>query len=103
MIAMQTRRHMSKACHGKSTSPTSRSSLWKSDIDRAAVRKTRHHDKFGEPAMTLAAIDQVVHHSTILEMNIDSYRRRAAFDQKRGHGLLREHATIKDVEAAKTD
>jgi hypothetical protein len=33
---------------------------------------------FVEPAMTLAAIDRLVHHSTILEMNVDSYRRRAA-------------------------
>ena len=53
--------------------------------------------------MTLAAIDRLMHHSTIPEMNVKSRRRRAAFDQKRGHGLLREHATIKDVEAAKTD
>ena len=80
-----------------------KSSLWKSDIDRAAVRKTWYHDKFGEPSMTLAAIDRLMHHSTIPEMNVKSRRRRAAFDQKRGHGLLREHATIKDVEAAKTD
>lgn len=33
---------------------------------------------FVEPAMTLAAIDRLVHHSTILEMNVESYRRRAA-------------------------
>jgi DNA replication protein DnaC len=32
---------------------------------------------FGEPAMTLAAVDRLVHHSTILEMNVESYRRRA--------------------------
>ena len=53
--------------------------------------------------MTLAAIDQVVHHSTILEMNIDSYRRRAAFDQKCRRGLLWERATIKVGEVGKTD
>ena len=35
-------------------------------------------DVFVEPAMTLAAIDRLVHHSTILEMNVESYRRRAA-------------------------
>ena len=28
--------------------------------------------------MTLAALDRLVHHSTILEMNVESYRRRAA-------------------------
>jgi len=37
---------------------------------------------FVEPAMTLAAIDRLVHHSTILEMNVESYRRRAA---QQGH------------------
>ncbi len=29
---------------------------------------------FQDKAMTVAAIDRLVHHSTILEMNIDSYR-----------------------------
>lgn len=33
---------------------------------------------FVEPAMTLAAVDRLVHHATILEMNVESYRRRAA-------------------------
>jgi hypothetical protein len=28
--------------------------------------------------MTLAAIDRLVHHATIFEMNVDSYRRKAA-------------------------
>ena len=28
--------------------------------------------------MTLAAIDRLVHHATILEMNVESYRKRAA-------------------------
>jgi DNA replication protein DnaC len=31
---------------------------------------------FVDPAMTLAAIDRLVHHATILEMNAESYRRR---------------------------
>jgi len=35
-------------------------------------------DVFAEPAMTLAAVDRLVHHATILEMNVESYRRRAA-------------------------
>ncbi|OIQ87289.1 transposase [mine drainage metagenome] len=26
--------------------------------------------------MTVAAVDRLVHHATILEMNVDSYRRR---------------------------
>jgi DNA replication protein DnaC len=33
---------------------------------------------FPDPAMTIAAIDRLVHHSIILEMNTDSYRRRTA-------------------------
>ena len=38
---------------------------------------------FPDPAMTLASIDRLVHHATILEMNVESYRRRAALDRKR--------------------
>jgi DNA replication protein DnaC len=33
---------------------------------------------FPDAAMTLAAVDRLVHHSTIFEMNVESYRRRAA-------------------------
>ena len=32
---------------------------------------------FADPAMTLAAIDRLVHHATILELNTESYRRRS--------------------------
>ena len=32
---------------------------------------------FPGPAMTLAAVDRLVHHATIFEMNVESYRRRA--------------------------
>ena len=41
---------------------------------------------FPDQAMTLAAIDRLVHHATILEMNVESYRRREALDRKRGRG-----------------
>jgi DNA replication protein DnaC len=51
---------------------------------------------FPDQAMTLAAIDRLVHHATILEMNVESYRRRAALDRKRGSGRSPTHATIKD-------
>ncbi len=37
---------------------------------------------FHEPTMTLAAVDRLVHHSTILEMNVESYRRRSAKPNK---------------------
>jgi len=36
---------------------------------------------FPDPAMTVAAIDRLVHHATILEMNGTSYRRRAAIER----------------------
>ncbi len=39
---------------------------------------------FTDKAMTLAAIDRLVHHATILEMNVESYRRKAALKRKRG-------------------
>ena len=53
---------------------------------------------FPDQAMTLAAIDRLVHHATILEMNVESYRRRAALDRKRGPGRPPTHATIKENE-----
>ena len=33
---------------------------------------------FPDAAMTLAAVDRLVHHAVILEMNVESYRRRSA-------------------------
>jgi DNA replication protein DnaC len=51
---------------------------------------------FPDQAMTLAAIDRLVHHATILEMNVESYRRREALDRKRGRPAT--HATIKKTE-----
>ena len=50
---------------------------------------------FPDPAMTLAAIDRLVHHATILEMNVDSYRRKEAIDKARGVGRPPTRATIK--------
>jgi len=44
--------------------------------------------------MTLAAIDRLVHHATIFEMNVESYRRRAALERKRGPGRPPSRATI---------
>ena len=37
---------------------------------------------FPDQAVTVAAIDRLVHHATILEMNVDSYRRRAAVNRR---------------------
>ena len=55
---------------------------------------------FPDQAITLAAIDRLVHHSTILEMNVESYRRREALDRKRSRGRPPTHATIKKTEKA---
>jgi DNA replication protein DnaC len=41
---------------------------------------------FSDQAMTLAAIDRLVHHATILEMKVESCRRKAALKRKRGPG-----------------
>ncbi len=35
------------------------------------------NEVFPDKAMTVAAVDRLVHHSIILEMNVDSYRCRA--------------------------
>jgi DNA replication protein DnaC len=35
-----------------------------------------------QPAMTVAAIDRLVHHATIFEMNVESHRRRTAIGRK---------------------
>jgi DNA replication protein DnaC len=58
-------------------------------VHRKSIRATLHVDHANQPfgdwgkifpdqAMTLAAIDRLVHHSIIFEMNVASYRRRAA-------------------------
>jgi DNA replication protein DnaC len=50
---------------------------------------------FPDQAMTLAAVDRLVHHTTIFEMNVESYRRRAAIERKRGPGRPPTRATIR--------
>jgi len=50
---------------------------------------------FPDQAMTLAVIDRLVHHATILEMNVESYRRKAAIERKRGRGRPAKKATVK--------
>ena len=52
---------------------------------------------FPDPAMTLAAVDRLVHHATILELNVESYRRRAAVERRKGPGRPPTRATIKDI------
>lgn len=53
---------------------------------------------FPDPAMTLAAVDRLVHHSTIFELNVESYRRRTALQRKQhGPGRPPTYATAKNV------
>jgi hypothetical protein len=47
--------------------------------------------------MTLAAVDRLVHHSTILEMNVESFRRRAALNRKQPAGRPASRQTQKTV------
>lgn len=55
---------------------------------------------FPDPAMTLAAVDRLVHHATIFEMNVESYRRRAALERKQhGAGRPAQQATLKNITA----
>jgi DNA replication protein DnaC len=53
---------------------------------------------FPDPAMTLAAVDRLVHHATIFEMNVESYRRRSALQRQSRAGRPPSFATIKTVE-----
>jgi hypothetical protein len=49
--------------------------------------------------MTFAAVDRLFHHAAIFEINVESYRRRAAFGRKqKGAGRRRNHATITHAE-----
>ncbi len=41
------------------------------------------NEVFPDPAMTVAAIDRLVHHATIFELNVESYRRRTALSRPR--------------------
>jgi DNA replication protein DnaC len=52
------------------------------------------HRIFPDQVMALAAVDRLVHHATIFEMNVESYRRRAAVERKRGPGRPPTRATI---------
>jgi len=52
---------------------------------------------FPDPAMTLAAVDRLVHHATIFELNVESYRRREAIERKRGPGRPPSYATPANV------
>jgi len=53
---------------------------------------------FPDETTAVAAVDRLVHHATILEMNVESYRRRAALkESKRKAGRPASHATGKNT------
>lgn len=58
---------------------------------------------FVDAAMTLAAIDRLVHHSTILEMNVESYRRRVAVESATSRRPLPQRLTAKKQGEATPD
>ena len=66
--------------------------LWVSDHGEPALRRMeqgvpRRDHCGGASEKGLSAVDRLVHHATILEMNVESYRRRTALDRrKRGPG-----------------
>ena len=53
---------------------------------------------FPDPAMTLAAVDRLIHHATIFEMNVESYRRKTALQRQSKAGRPPTSATIKSIE-----
>lgn len=58
---------------------------------------------FQDPAMTLAAVDRLVHHATIFEMNVESYRRRTATLRQSGAGRPPTYATRKTIAGKYSD
>lgn len=56
---------------------------------------------FPDPAMTLAAVDRLVHHATIFEMNVESFRRRTAETRRPGPGRPPAFTTPKVLDAVR--
>ena len=55
-------------------------------------------DVFPDKAMSIAAIDRLVHHATIFEMNVESYRRRAAYDAAVSLNDIEPAMTLSNIE-----
>ena len=58
---------------------------------------------FPDKAMTIAAIDRLVHHATILEMNAESFRRRAATDNQKAYAAAIATTSIDNKPEEKKD
>ena len=75
-------------------------SAWRAELERELLALEQQIGALRTAATAkrekIAAIDRLIHHSIIFEMNVESYRRRAALDRKRGRGRAPTHATIKD-------
>ncbi len=52
---------------------------------------------FPDENTAVAAVDRLVHHCVILEMNVESYRRRQAMEQKKKQGRPAKFATESDT------
>lgn len=48
---------------------------------------------FPDKAMTVAAIDRLVHHASIFEMNVESYRRRVAYAATTSHSATNRESS----------
>ncbi len=55
---------------------------------------------FPDPSMTIAAVDRLVHHSVVVEMNVESYRQKAATTRKGRGATIRGDNQRKDGEEA---
>lgn len=58
---------------------------------------------FPDQAVTVAAIDRLVHHATILEMNGESYRRLAAASRRTTEGVAGTTTSSDNIEQTKTE
>ena len=58
---------------------------------------------FPDQAVTVAAIDRLVHHATILEMNGESYRRRTAASRRTPEAVVPPTTSSDNLSASETD
>ena len=48
-----------------------------------------------DPGKIVISVTRLVHHATLFELNVDSYRRRTAMENKRSQGRPATRATLK--------
>jgi len=58
------------------------------------------NDVFPDSGITVAAIDRLVHHPTVFEMNVESYLRRTVSDKQAGRS--RKSSSDNHIEGATT-